>query len=57
MDENKIDPLKRMAEKDRVTWEDEKRKLCGKLLESCNIRLLDVGRNNTGSGLVGKLKY
>ena len=25
--------------------------------ESCNIRLFDVGRNNTGSGLVGKYLY
>ena len=23
----------------------------------CNIRLFDVGRNNTGSGLVGKYLY
>ena len=44
----------RMTEKDREVWEDEKRKLCGRLLDNCGIRLLDIGRNNTGSGLVGK---
>ena len=47
--------MKRMAEKERSIWENEKKKLWGCLLEKCNIRLLDVGRNNTGSGLVGKL--
>ena len=54
IDEDKLDPMKRMVEKDRLAWEDERRKLCGRLLENCNIRLLDIGRNNTGSGLVGK---
>ena len=47
--------MKRMAKKERSIWENQKKKLCGWLLEKCNIRLLDVGRNNTGSGLVGKL--
>ena len=44
LNESGIDAMKGMAEKDRLIWEDEKKQLCGRLLERCNIRLLDVGR-------------
>ena len=49
--------MKGMVEKDRLIWEGEKKQLCGRLLENCNMRLFDVGRNNTGSGLVGKFLF
>ena len=37
--------MKRMVEKDRLAWEDERRKLCGRLLENCNIQLRLTARN------------
>ena len=39
IDEDKLDSMKRMVEKDRLAWEDERRKFCERLLENCNIHI------------------
>ena len=48
-----LKPTKRFSEEQNEVWKKEKRRLCGEILEKLKIRTMEIGRNNTGSGLTG----
>ena len=45
--------MKRMTEEENEVWREEKKKLCGEIYEKLGVRLMEIGRGNTGGGLTG----
>ena len=53
LNKDQLKPTKRFSEEQNEVWKKEKRRLCGEILEKLKIRTMEIGRNNTGSGLTG----